>query len=164
MKSNNIAQGGIVIALTLIILYSASILPVSTLTVLTIASCLIPICIIRTSVKNALLVYISSTILSFFLVKIDIAIYYGLFFGIYGIIKCLIEKLNKFAIEIILKLISFNFLLGIGYFLISSFLGINELKLPIYLLFIIAQVVFLIFDYALTLIITFYLNKIHKAS
>ena len=38
MKSGNITLGGILIALTIIILYSASILPVSTISVLTIAS------------------------------------------------------------------------------------------------------------------------------
>ena len=38
MKSRNITLGGVLIALTIIILYSASILPVSTISVLTIAS------------------------------------------------------------------------------------------------------------------------------
>lgn len=51
MKAKYIAENGITIALTLIVLYAASILPVSTLTILTIASCLIPISIIRTSIK-----------------------------------------------------------------------------------------------------------------
>ena len=37
MKSGNITLGGILIALTIIILYSASILPVSTISVLTMA-------------------------------------------------------------------------------------------------------------------------------
>lgn len=66
MKSNNIAQSGILIALTLAVLYSTSLLPISTLSILTIASCLIPISIIRTSLKNTILVYLSCSILSFF--------------------------------------------------------------------------------------------------
>lgn len=68
MKAKYIAENGITIALTLIVLYAASILPVSTLTILTIASCLIPISIIRTSIKNTILVYVASSILSLFLI------------------------------------------------------------------------------------------------
>lgn len=162
MKAKHIAESGILAALTIVILYAASILPISTLSVLTVASCLIPISIIRTSVKSAISVYIISSFLSFFLVKTNIAIYYTLFFGVYGVIKYFIEKTNKIVLEILLKLISFNILLVIIYFIATSFLAALNIKLPLYLLWIIGQVGFLIYDYALTIIISFYLNRIHK--
>lgn len=162
MKAKSIAENGILVALTLVILYATSILPISTLSILTIASCLIPISIIRTSIKSAVLVYIASSILSFFLVPTNIALYYTLFFGVYGIIKCFIEKLRNMPIELLLKLISFNILLFIMYFVITNFLGIFNLKYPLYLLWGIGQISFLIYDYALTLIISFYLNRIQK--
>ena len=66
MKSGNITLGGILIALTIIILYSASILPVSTISVLTIASAIVPVCIIRSDVKTAVMVYLASSIISVF--------------------------------------------------------------------------------------------------
>ena len=94
MKAKQIAESGILIALTIVVLYAASILPVSRLTVLTIASCFIPIAIIRTSLKNTLLIYIASSILSLFLIPINTALSYVLFFGIYGIIKYYIEKVR----------------------------------------------------------------------
>lgn len=162
MKAKHIAESGILAALTIVILYAASILPISTLSVLTVASCLIPISIIRTSVKSAISVYIISSFLSFFLVKTNIAIYYTLFFGIYGVIKYFIEKINKIVLEILLKLISFNILLVIIYFIATGFLVALNIKLPLYLLWIIGQVAFLVYDYALTIIISFYLNRIHK--
>lgn len=164
MKAKYIAENGIITALTLAILYSASIIPISTLSILTVASCLIPISIIRTSIKNTILVYIASSILSFFLVTINIAIYYILFFGIYGIIKYFIEKIRNILIELVLKLVSFNMLLSVIYFIGTNLLINLDTKFPIYIVWIIAQVVFLIYDYALTIIISFYLSRIHKLS
>ncbi|GAA0078293.1 hypothetical protein UT300005_26720 [Clostridium sp. CTA-5] len=162
MKVNNLTQSAIFVTLTLIILYFSSILPINTLSILTVASCLIPICIIKISLRNAILVYISSTILSLLLLPIKFSIYYGTFFGIYGIIKYLIEKLNSLFLELILKLISFNILLAFSYLLIKTLLGLNNINISLFTLIILAQLVFLIFDYALTLVISFYLNRIHK--
>ena len=162
MKSKYIAESGLLVALTIVILFATSIVPISTLSILTVASCLIPISIIRTSIKNALLVYIASSILSFFLVPTNIAIYYTLFFGIYGIIKYFIEKFKNIFIELIIKLIAFNLLLGIGYLITKSFLGIISPEFSFWILWIIAQGAFLVYDYALTLAISFFLNIFHK--
>lgn len=161
MKSKYIAENGITVALTLVALYAASILPISTLSILTVASCLIPISIIRTSIRNTILVYVASSLASFFLLSTNIALYYTLFFGVYGIIKYFAEKLKNIPLELILKLIGFNILLTIIYFVTVNFLGLPSIEYPLYLMWIISQVAFLIYDYALTLIISFYLNRIH---
>lgn len=159
MKSRYITESGLLIALTLVILYATSIIPISTLSILTIASCLIPISIIRTSIKNTILVYIASSVLSFILVPTNIALYYTLFFGIYGIIKYFIEKIRIIPLELLFKLIAFNLLLGIIYLIIKSFLVVLLPKLSLWILFLGAQVVFLVYDYALTLAISFFLNR-----
>lgn len=161
MKSNNIAQSGILIALTLAVLYSTSLLPISTLSILTIASCLIPISIIRTSLKNTILVYLSCIILSFFLVPINISILYTLFFGIYGILKFFIEKMHNMVYEIILKLITFNVLMFVIYIIFNLFVGFKA-EISLWLMILIAQAAFLLYDYALTLIISYFLNKVNK--
>jgi len=159
MKSRYITESGLLIALTLVILYATSIIPISTLSILTIASCLVPISIIRTSIKNTILVYIASSVLSFILVPTNIALYYTLFFGIYGIIKYFIEKIRIIPLELLFKLIAFNLLLGIIYLIIKSFLVVLLPKLSLWILFLGAQVVFLVYDYALTLAISFFLNR-----
>ncbi|SDO92214.1 hypothetical protein [Clostridium gasigenes] len=162
MKAKDLTLGGILIALTLVILYSSSILPISTLTILTLASCLIPICIIRSSVKTGFLVYIGSTTLGFFIIPINIIVYYGLFFGVYGIIKYYIERLRKLSLEIILKLIIFNIIFIISFTVATLFLGNVVINIPLWLLWLLAQPTFIVFDYALTLIIGYYLNRFHK--
>ena len=162
MNAKHIAENGIIVALTIVILYAATFLPISKLSVLTVASCLIPISIIRTSIKNTILVYLASSILSFFLIAANIALYYSLFFGIYGIIKYFVEKLNRVSVEILLKLISFNILLSIIYFISMNFFGDLNFNFPLYLIWLIGQGVFLIYDYALAVIISYYLKRIHK--
>ena len=105
MKAKNIALGGILVALTSIVLYATSILPISTIAILTIASAIIPVCIIRSDIQTSIFVYISSSLIAFFLVPINISFLYFIFFGIYGIVKYFIERMRKEKIEILLKLI-----------------------------------------------------------
>ena len=163
MKTKNITVGGISIALSLVILYLSTIIPINTIAILTIASSIIPISIIRSDIKTAISVYIITSIISFFFLPINYSILYILLFGIYGIIKYFIEKINKLYIEIILKLLFFNVMLALGYILACSILSsLINIKLSIYILIIAAQIMFLIYDYALTIIITFYLERIHK--
>lgn len=161
MNSKYIAKSGILIALTIIILYLSSILPISKLTILTIASCFIPLSIIQTSIKNTILVYIACSLLSFFLLPINTALYYTFFFGIYGIVKYYIEKIHNLFGEVILKLLFFNILLIVAYAFFKSLL-VLPLNLPIIGVYLIAQAAFLIYDYALTLIITYFIDKIYK--
>lgn len=162
MNSKRMTTNAFFIALTIVILYLNIILPISTISILTLASFIIPLTLIRNSIKDAILVYISSSIISFFLIPLNISLMYICFFGIYGIIKYFIEKLNKLYLEILLKLLFFNFMLILGFLLLKSFFPVNIIKISIWLFIIISQIVFLFFDYALTLLISFYLQKLHK--
>lgn len=162
MKAKELTVSAALTALTIVILYLNLLLPISTISILTLASALIPVALIRGSIKSSILVYISSSIIGFFMLPINITLLYVLFFGIYGIIKYFIEKINKLPIEIILKIIFFNIILSLSIFVFNSFVEIEITKLPMTLLFIVAQPVFLIYDYALSLLISFYLDRIHK--
>lgn len=161
MKAKEITLSAVLIALTIVILYLNLLLPISTISILTLASLLIPIALIRGSMKSAILVYISSSIIGFFILPINIILLYILFFGIYGIVKFYIEKINKLTLEIFIKIIFFNVILFLSFFIFKSFIAIEITKLPIWLFGIIAQIGFLVFDYALTLLISFYLERIH---
>lgn len=178
MKAKDIALGGILVALTTIVLYTTSILPISTLAILTIASALIPVCIIRSNIQTSIFVYISSSLIAFFLVPINISFLYFVFFGVYGIIKYFIERIRKEKLEIVLKLVFFNIAFIIGFIIMQNVLGINIIAglevlmsrffntsgrtIASIILWIVAQPIFLIYDYAMTMIITFYMERIHK--
>lgn len=176
MKSKEIALGGIMVALTIIILYSTSLIPINTLTILTIASAIIPVCIIRSNIKTAIFVYIVSTTIAFFIVPINISVLYGIFFGVYGIIKFFAEK-NRSKFEVLYKIVFFNITFIIGFIIFKDILGIDIINgsgeiisrfisgdiktISFILILIIANLAFLVLDYALTLIISFYMDKIH---
>lgn len=162
MKAKDITLGGIMVALGIITLYLTTIIPVNTLTILTLASCFIPITILRSNIRTAGFVYVATTLMSFFIVPINYAIMYALLFGIYGIVKYYIEKLRKMPIEIILKLLFFNMVLSIGLIFMNAFISEVSINIPTWLLFLVAQPAFLLYDFAITTAITFYLEKSKK--
>lgn len=161
MKSKNIAFGGIIVALSVLSLYCTSLIPSNTITFLTIASYFIPICIIRSNVKNSILVYLATIALSFFIVPTTYVVMYALFFGIYGIVKYFIERLNNITLELILKFVYFNISLFVVILILKYIVGSFVIKIPFWLLILLAQPFFFIYDYALTLLISFYIKKIH---
>ena len=162
LKAKDLALGGILTSLTIIVLFINILIPINTFAILTISSCFVPIAIIRSNVSVGIFVYIASSIIGFFLVPLDIMIPFILYFGIYGLVKFYIEKLRNIPLEILLKLSFSNIMLILGYILFTKFIAPINLNIPIWILIILAQIAFLIFDYALTLIITFYISKFHN--
>ena len=159
-KSLSMAKGGIITALGVILIYLSSIVPTSKLYLLSIASALIPFSIITLNIKSALLIYAATSILSLLLRGITgTVIIYIVFLGLYGFVKYYVERLRKTFIEIILKLFYFNLSILL-IFTIYKFVLFSTptIKLPLYAVLIIMQLIFIIYDYALTAFIA-YINK-----
>lgn len=173
MKTNALTLGGILVALSILLLYLTTLLPTNTFVLLTLVSFVPPIAFMEKGLKTALLVYICTGLSSLLLIPINITLLYLLFFGLYGIIKGLIERFNKPFVEIVLKLLFFNSLFLIGVFLLSRFLGIDlqntfithlasiwafhlNAHTSFLILWGLAQPIFLIYDYALTLLVGHY--------
>ncbi|MGL4874475.1 MAG: hypothetical protein ACRC30_07495 [Clostridium sp.] len=162
-KASYITTGGILIALTLVVLYLAQLIQINTLTLLTIASLFVPVALIRCSLKTACTVYVGASILSLLLINLEVALMYTTFFGLYGIIKYLAEKKRHHKpTEILIKFAFFNISIFVYYFIFTSILGPVITEFPLYILLILCEVVFLVYDYGLTLLIAFYMQKIHK--
>jgi hypothetical protein len=144
---------------------AASWLPTSKLFFLAVSSLFISIVIIKVDMANALLLYGATSILSFFIIPSkSIFIAYLVFFGLYGIVKFLCEQLNNSVIRWIAKFAAFNISLFIVYFLSSLVLvdGISA-KLPLEILWFIAQVVFILYDIMYSLFIGFYYERLDNA-
>ncbi len=172
LKAQHLTLGGTLTALTMIFLYLASIFTTNTLTLLTLASFMVPIGLIRGGIKIACMIYISSSFLCLIVVPLNIALVYILFFGVYGLVKSIIEKKRILILEIFLKLVFFNSVFVILLILIQTLLGyslFNKLQVVLAKYFIsstinlnyvvigfLIQLAFLIFDYALTLLIDYY--------
>ena len=160
MKSNHIAKGGIFAALSLILLYLSSVFPTNKLSILGIASCIIPLSIMLTGVKNTLVVYGAVSLLSLFIIPSKfISVTYILIFGSYGFVKYFVEKLRNIPLEIALKLLYFNASSAIIVLLYKlALVNIPHIKINIYLLILVMQIAFIVYDYALTAFI-YYANK-----
>lgn len=153
-RSKYIAKGGFFTSLTVIILYVSSIIPTSKLTLLSITTSIISISILSINIRSSFIVYMASFILSFILGLKGLSITYLLFFGLYAFMKYYIEGLRKLFLELLLKLTFFNVSMLILFYIYKHMLHhIPSINIPYYILLIILQIIFIIFDYALTLII-----------
>lgn len=163
-KSSNMAKGGILTAIGVILIYISGVIPINRLYLLMIASIMIPLSILITDVKNTIAVYAATSILSFLICGIRLTvIFYVLFFGIYGFVKLYIEKIHKTVVELILKLIFFNIFCAVMVLIYKLFFpSILNFRFSIYVTFILIEISFLSYDYLLTLIINVAAKKIHK--
>lgn len=159
-KTLNVIRGGLFTALGLVFMYLAFLVPINSLFFGAAASAVIPICIMVSDARYGLLVYIATAILSLLLLGLrSVTISYILFFGLYGIVKYYIERLRKVPYEILLKLIFFNAALALSFYLYKLlFLNVPSYRFPVELILIGLQLMFLIYDYALTIFI-YMVNK-----
>lgn len=157
--SKNMAYSGLLLALNIVFLILSFVIPTNTLFFMGLASILISIVIIEQGIKWGMVFYIASSILSFLFMPDKLNwITYTFTFGLYGIIKYFIERDRNLLVEYILKLSIFNVIIGIGYFFTKKFINIPLNIITVLL----AQVVFLIYDYSYSLAINYYYEKIRK--
>lgn len=162
-KVNNLAKGGIYTALTVICIYLSTIMPTNKLFLLGAASCIIPLSILTTNLRNSLIVYGASSLLSIVLGLRGAALAYLLFFGAYGFVKYYVERIRKLPVELIFKLVFFNSCFYAIYKLYNIlFTEMLKINIPIYYTVIMLQVIFLIYDYAITVFIAYVNTRILK--
>lgn len=157
-SAKKIAHGGMMVVLILLALYSTTLLPFNKLFLLGLSSLFIAISVIHYGKKQAFLVYMASSLLSLMLIpNKGIGLAYLLFFGYYGILKSLIEGFHNLFIEWILKLVCFNSAI-VGIYLLTSKLFLTEIasSLPLEILILVMEVLFILYDYVFSLAIQFY--------
>ena len=147
--SRKIAYGGILLALNVILLILVNIVPINTLFLLGLAS--LPIA--------GVIFYIGSVLLSFMImVNKSQWILYIFTFGIYGLIKYIIEKDRSFMQEYALKLLAANILIIITYFILKPFvyIPVNIITIGIF------EIAFIVYDLVYSRFIDYYNDKLRK--
>ena len=120
--SRKVAYSGILLALNIILLILVNIIPMNTLFLLGLASLPIAIVIMEYGPKAGILFYIGSVLLSFMIMANKAQwILYVFTFGIYGLVKYIIEKDRSFIQEYILKLLVANILIIFVYIILKEF-------------------------------------------
>jgi hypothetical protein len=179
-NASRIAFGGIAVALCLILLAAVFYLPTADLALLALTSLCIAAVVIEKGLSTAVVAWLSASALSFVFPGFQTAFSFVGFFGLYPLVKAWIEgrPSAKPWTSWLLKYLVFNALLAFGVALVLGPLAgafdtaalLQRWTLRLYdgapvlaLMAIAAQFVFLVYDWALTTMISFYLRRIRPA-
>lgn len=160
LKSKDIAYLGVLLGLNQLFIILSSVIETNTLILFSAAALIVGIIIVEFGVKSGVLFYFASCLLGFVLTfnKVEV-ITYIMFFGIYSIIKYIIEtRIQNRTIEIAIKFIYFNISLLVIYFTVKMFITINFF----WWMIVGVQILFFIYDYAFTIFINYYMNNIRS--
>lgn len=167
-QSSKTAICGMIAALSVVIMM-LTIIPVLTYTAPAFVGILLMIVVIEINKKWAFGVYAAVGILSLLLATDkEAAVMYVAFFGYYPIIKAVLESKLPRVLEWIVKFLIFNVTMVASYFVLIKVFGIsmedmNELgKYGPLILLAMGNVVFFVFDIAITRLATLYLLKWQK--
>lgn len=168
-KSVKVSLGGVIAALSLVLMLLCSVIPIGTYAFPAFAGILLVVIVIELGYGWAFAVYFATAVLSLLLVTDkEAALNYTAFFGFYPIIKSLIERLRSKVLQYLIKFAIFN-VCAVAAFMIGIFLlnvpkesfNLFGVYLP-WLLLLIGNVFFIIYDLCVTRLVTIYLLKWHN--
>ncbi|MEW9078707.1 DUF2232 domain-containing protein [Terrisporobacter glycolicus] len=157
--SRKIAYSGILLSLNIILLLLVNIIPINTLFLLGLASLPIAIVIMEYGPKVGIIFYIGSVLLSFMIMTNKAQwILYIFTFGIYGLVKYIIEKDRSFIQEYILKFLVANILIIFAYIILKQFVYIPVNIFTI----LIFEIAFIVYDFVYSQFIDFYNDEFRR--
>lgn len=169
LRSFKAAFGGIIAALSIVFMFSTGIIPTLTYAIPAICGALLMAIVIEINPAFAGAIYVAVSILSLLIVADkEAAVMYAAFFGYYPIIKSFIEKKAGRVTSWIIKYAIFNIAMIASYFIVAkvfmiSFDDIDFLgKWALPALLFVGNLVFALYDVALTRLVTAYLIKWQK--
>lgn len=167
--SYKVSLGGVVGALSVVLMLLTSLVPFGTYAFPAFAGVLLICVVIELGYSWAFIVYTVVSALSFiFLTDKEAALYYVVFLGFYPIIKGLIEKLRYKTLQYVLKFSVFNVCMVIAFYLSISLLSIPKESFNLFgvylpwVFLLLGNVVFIMYDYCISKVVTVYILKIHK--
>ncbi len=165
-KTFNLAFCAVLSGLSVALMFLTGLIPIGTYAAPCIVGVLLCAAVIECGYAGALCVYAVSSVLSFLLsADKEAVLYYIAFFGLYPILKGIIERIKPIWLQYMVKLVFFN-----AAMVAIFFIGINVLGIPkesfnlfgIYLpwvFLLVGNVVFVIYDICATRLISLYLFK-----
>ncbi len=166
-KSKRVALCGMMTALSLVIMLMAY-FPYLTYALPALAGLLFAIVMVEINAKWALGSYITTAILALLLCEKEAAVLFVAFFGYYPVIKAFLERIPSRIVEYVSKFALFNVAVVVAYLVIIYVFSIpieNMGQFGQYTLLILlgmGNVVFIIYDYALSTAYQEYMMKLHS--
>lgn len=162
--AKRVAFSGVLSALTVILLYFAFIAPSGKISLYALSSLPAALATLEFGIGAGASVYVASSLITFFITGFLGSMPYILFFGVYSLLKYYFEKSGKLVYELIGKIICFNTLLLIYYFI-----TVKLLVMPmtvsgnmLYILLAAAQILFFVYDYVFSRLLYYYEDTIRK--
>lgn len=163
-RTKYLTVSAMVVALGVILLGLGSLINTLDLTVAALASILCVWAVIEMGKTYAWMIWLVTSFLAILLLPRKTPGCFYLFIGLYPILKERLERLPR-AVEWVLKIVIFHAMIALCWLVLRIFvpeeaaLEFGWLLLATYAL---ALVAFLLYDYALTKLISFYLQKLQK--
>jgi hypothetical protein len=164
--ASRVALGGVLAALSLLLLFLAALLPTGRMAMVAVAGLVPAAGVVSGGLATGFLCYGATGILGLLLLPDKgCALLYALFFGLYPMVKSAVERLRKLPLELLLKLAFFNAALTVLFF------GFSALMLPLLpdrlqgtlAVYLAGNVAFLLYDYGFSKLITYYAARLRGA-
>lgn len=164
-QAGRIAITAMLTALSLVFLYASVLLPTGQMGVVAVAGLLPAAAVVSCGLVSGVLCWVATGLLGLLMLPgKGNALLYVIFFGLYPLVKCLIERRKQLLTEYVLKLVFFNVVLTIFWFgLRTVFLA--ALPLPsqaIWFVYLAGNAAFLVYDFGFTKLIAFYVQRVDK--
>lgn len=172
-QGEKMAFGGILSALSALLVLGAGLFPTMTYALPAISGILLVAAVIELGKRWAFFCYVVVAILSFFLgTDKEAALMFTLFLGYYPILKALLDPLRSRVLQWVLKLLVFNGAAAIVYLISVFLLGIPQesftvgsfpVQWTLLALLLLGNVVFVLYDGAIGGIVFLYCSRIRPA-
>lgn len=166
--SLRLAFGAMITAISTVIMVLSGLLPIGTYAIPGLAGAFIISVVIELGSGWAWAVYAAVALLAVLLAGDKEAVLcYILLFGCYPIVKAATEHQTKKPVQVLLKLVFFNVSAILEFYLAIFLLHVPKESFDVFgvnmtwLFLLLGNVVFAIYDYALSLLVTAYCHKIH---
>ena len=162
-----VAYSAILSALALILVYLGSVVPTGSWGIVAAAGLLPAAAVISVSLTAGFLCWAASAVLAFLLAPDKLcALLFGVLFGLYPMVKSLVEQLQKKPLEYVLKLAFFNAAFTVVYLTMAGAVAASlpqVLGSSVWVLYGAANIVFLLYDYGFSKLIGLYIARVQRA-
>lgn len=164
-KTFPVALGGMVTALSLILLLLSMVLPLANMVFAALAGLLLISVVFELSEKWALLIFAAVSVLAIFIVPSkEPVVYYIFIFGHYPVLKSFIERIRNRVLNWVCKLAVFNIGAVAATYIVIMLMGNPGafLKYGVLVTLLLANITFVIYDFAVSRLIVTYQKSVQK--
>lgn len=164
-STKSLALSGVLAAVSVALVYFSALIPAGRISLLALAGLVPALAVIHGDLHYGIMVYVAAAVLSALLVPVKGCVAaYVLLFGHYAVLKSLFERAPTRLIEWLMKLAMFNFLLtALVFGMRALFLQtVNLDSFVIWIVYVVGNAVFVIYDIAYSMLIMTYNNRRKK--